>query len=420
MQLLLVGLNHKTAPVEVREKLAFDGDRLREALAHLGRYASEGAILSTCNRTEVYALVGHRETGTEKIQRFLSEFYGQPPASLTAHLYAYAQRDAVAHLFAVAAGLDSMIVGEPQILGQVRDAFAAAEAGNAAGPILSQLFRQALSVGKQARTDTAISRSAVSVSYAAVELARKIFGELGSHAVLVIGAGEMGQLAAKNLWDSGVRRLMVTNRTPARAEELAAQLGAEAWEFPKLSEALAHADIVISSTGAPEPVLTAEMVRQAMRARRQSPLFLIDIAVPRDIDPRAGQLPNVYLYNIDDLEAVCQANKREREKEIRKVETIIAAEVAKFFAWWESLGVVPTINALRYKAESIRQSELDKALSKLSHLSDRDRNIINALSVAIVSKMLHLPITRLKERYSNGHDHTRTVRELFGLDEGSE
>lgn len=423
VDIVLVGVSHKTAPVEVLEKLAFTTSGLKQALAQLvagdGKGAAEGVILSTCNRVEIYALVNDSRVGDKQLQRFLADFHGLPPKALADHFYTHQGEAAVSHLFAVASGIDSMVVGESQILGQVREAFEAALAQGGAGPVLSALFRQAIAVGKRARTETAISQNAVSISYAAVELAKKIFGDLSSHLVLVIGAGETSELTAKTLMDSGAKGIIVVNRTYDRALTLARRWGGQALNFDHLAQALWKADIVISSTAAPYPIVRPEMVRQAMWMRRNRSLFLIDIAVPRDIDPEVGDIDNVYLYDIDDLRAVVEANLRERQREVYKVERIIREEVTRFIAWFRSLEVVPTIIDLRGQAESIRQAELEKALRRLGNLSERERNIINALTQAIVNKILHEPTVRLKRhaRGRNGYVYTEAIRELFGLDE---
>lgn len=428
MHIVVVGLNHKAAPVEIREKLAFTGDSLEEALREFvpndgnGKqgYAVEGVNLSTCNRTEIYALAKEVDSGYEAIRRFMADFHRLPQGEFADYLYAYDDREAVAHLFAVAAGIDSMIVGEPQILGQVRDAFLEASAQKAAGGVLSALFRQAIHVGKRARTETGISQSTVSVSYAAVELAKKIFGDLGSRQVLLIGAGRMSELTAKNLVDNGVEGIIVANRTYQRAAGLAERFGGRAIGFAGIGHALWTADIVISSTEAPHFIIKPEMVREAMRMRRNRPLFLIDIAVPRDIDPAVLRIENTCLYDIDDLQAVVEANIRERQKEVSKVEAIIHEEVAKFMAWVRSLEVVPTIIDLRNHAEEIRCAELTKTLRRLGDFSEREENIINALTIGIVNKMLHQPTIQLKKHAddNNGYLYTETIRELFGLSEG--
>ncbi|MBI4319671.1 MAG: glutamyl-tRNA reductase [Chloroflexi bacterium] len=419
MQIIVVGLNHRAAPVELRERLAFDNQQLGVALYTLSQQVAEGVILSTCNRTEIYSVTECADPGVDVTKQFLADFHGVPLRDFEDYLYCHSQADAVRHIFRVSSGIDSMILGEPQILGQVREAFEAAETGRSSGPVLSALFRHAINVGKLARTETDISRNAASVSYAAVELAKKIFGELRRCTVLVVGAGEMGKLTARTLVDNGASTVLVTNRTHRRAQELADRFQGRAIEFERIAEALAVSDIVISSTGSTEYVVSADAVRHALRQRKNKPIFFIDIAVPRDIDPQIDKLENAYLYNIDDLKAVREANLREREKEAKKVEAIIETEVGKFLAWYGTLDVVPTIAALCDRAENIRQAELAKALSKLGDLSDRDRERVNALTQAIVNKILHLPITRLKSRSHDrdGHDYAHALRELFDLGE---
>jgi glutamyl-tRNA reductase len=428
MHIVVVGLNHKVAPVEIRERLAFTSDCLEEALQQfvsndgVGKQGCgvEGVILSTCNRTEMYSLTKKVNSGHEAICRFMADFHRLPQGEFADCLYTHDDREAVAHLFSVASGLDSMIVGEPQILGQVRDAFQEAAAHDAVGGVMSALFRRAIHVGKRARTETGISQSAVSVSHAAVELAKKIFGDLGARQVLLVGAGEMGELTAKNLVDNGAKGIIVANRTYQRAVELAEQFGGRATGLAQVGQALWTADIVVSSTGATRFLITPEMVKEAMRMRRNRSLFLIDIAVPRDIDPAVQRIENVYLYDIDDLEAVVEANIRERQKEVGKVERLIREELADFMAWFRSLEVVPTITDLRRQAEEIRQMELDKALRRLGSLSEREENIVKALSVGIVNKILHQPTIQLKKHAdgNNGYLYTEAVRELFGLSEG--
>ena len=418
MEILVVGLNHEAAPVEVRERLAFGGDALPRSLAHLRSYVEEGVVLSTCNRTEVYGLAGAFEDGRQHIVEFLATERDVPASEFTRHLYTYCREAAVRHLFRVASGLDSMIVGEPQILGQVKGAYDAARDSKAAGSVLSKLFLQAATVGKRAHSETDIGRSAVSVSYAAVELARKIFSDLRRCSCLIIGAGEMGTLALKTLMDNGVPRATVTNRTYETANNVASAFGdrAKAVEFERLPEALSQTDIVISSTASPDFVLTADKVRSAMRSRGNRPLFLIDIAVPRDIDPKVGRMDGVFLYDVDDLKAVCDANLQERSREAVKVESIIKGEVAAYMRWWDARAVVPTIVALREWAESIREAEVAKALRRMHNLSDRDRVIINALSSSIVNKLLHPPTVGLKEQ-EDGRCYVEAIRELFRLDE---
>jgi glutamyl-tRNA reductase len=414
LQLLVVGLSHKTAPVEIREQIAFPAATLGRALDHLRRYVIEGAILSTCNRTEVYALVGHRSTGEENVRRFLGDIHDQPAEHFAPYLYTYAQRDAIRHLFAVASGLDSMVLGESQILGQVREAHQRAAAAATTGRVIDRLFHQAVTVGKRARAQTGIARRTVSVSHAAATLARQIFGDLASRTALVVGAGEMGAQTARVLVDHGVSNMLVTNRTARRARRLCADLGGEWLPFEQLGQALERADVVIVSTSARQPVIGAAQVHEVMSRRPGRPLFIIDIAVPRNVGPDVGDLVDVYLYDLDDLQAICDANLRERAQEASKVARVIDEEVEKFIRWWQALEVVPTISALRQEAERIRASELQRALARLGHLSERDRGVVQALSVALVNKLLHAPITRLKN-HDEGRLYSIVLRELFGL-----
>ena len=412
MHVLVVGLNHTTATLETRERLALSGERQGPALAALSEHAREGVILSTCNRTEVYARTGHQITGERAIKRFLLEQSGVAPNELEGHLYTHHGVDAARHLCRVASGLDSMILGEPQILGQVVQAHEAALATGTAGPVLAQLFRSAISAGKQARTDTDIARNAVSVSHAAVELARGIFGDLRGRPVLVVGLGEIGTVAADNLRDAGAT-VTVVNRTLARAAAWAAEVGAEARPWEDLAAALTGADVVICGTASSTPVVTAAMVAAGRRQRRGRPLLLIDLAVPRDIDPAAGDLANVFLYDMDRLQEICRANMAERGREVAKVEALIDLHVARFMTWLDARQVAPTIAALREQAERIRAAELDRTLARLGHLNERDRNLVAAMSHAIVNKLLHEPSTRLKD--SGGRDYVRALRELFAL-----
>jgi glutamyl-tRNA reductase len=412
MHLLAIGLNHTTAALDTRDRLALTGDRLAPALSALREHAREGAILSTCNRTEVYALTGHQGTGTRSMLRFLTDQSGVPLAELEPHLYTYHQAEAARHLCRVAAGLDSMILGEPQILGQVVAAHEAALARGTAGPVLAHLFRTSIEAGKAARTNTAIARNAVSISHAAVELARGIFGGLRGRPVLVVGLGEIGVDAARNLADHGAA-VTVINRTHERAVAWATANGATARPWADLPAALAAADIVLSGTAAPGPVIAAGLVEAAQRGRGGRPLLLIDQAVPRDIEPAAGRLANVFLYDLDGLQEICRANMAERGREIDKVDAIIADAVDRFMTWLEERQVAPTIAALREQAERIRQSELEKTLSRLSHLSERERNAIIAMSHGIVNKLLHTPSTRLKN--TAGRSHAHALRELFAL-----
>lgn len=412
----LLGLNHKTAPVEVRERVAFEKAGLRDALRALREHCPEGFILSTCNRMEVYGLIGHQEKGRRKLVQFLSEYHNIPARELHDHLYFHHQVSAIRHLFSVAAGLDSMILGEPQILNQLKVAFEVASTSGATGTILSRLLRQALRVGKRARSETGISRHAISISYAAVQLAHECLGDLSQSEVLVVGTGEMGELTARILINGGVRSVVIANRTFASASELAKRLGGEPIEFYQLGQALERADVVISATGAPGYVIDATRMKDILQ-RRARPLLLIDIAVPRDIDPAVRSLENALLHDIDDLERICSENLLHRQREIEKVQVIIDQEVEEFIQWWNSIEVIPTIKALVAHVEAIRETELAKTLPKLAGLSERELSAVVALTHAIAGKVLHRPITRMKQgkRSEDGYDYARAVKELFGL-----
>jgi len=425
MHIVAIGLDHHRTPVKVRENLAFPLPKRNQALRQLVRGAvnrdarllTEAVILSTCNRVEIYALARDTDQGHDHLTHFLADFHEVTVQDIAPFLYTLAGRDAVTHLCSVAAGIKSLVIGEPQIQGQVKEAFEAAQAADSIGPILSALYRTALRTGKRARAETAISQHAVSVSHAAVELARKIFDDLSPLHVLLVGSGEMSRLAAKSLLEQGAHDLTVVNRSLEHAQEMAAPFDGCALSFDDFEESLKHSDIVISSTAAPESIVRVDMVRAAMRARQHRPLFIIDIAVPRDVDPAVGRLENVFLYDIDNLKDVMEANLAQRRKEIKKVQTIVEEETAQFMRWFEALAVSPTIADLHHKAETIRQAEVEKALRRLGTLSDRERNIVEALSKGIVNKLLHRPTVRLKDEATNGNGYvyTTTLRELFGL-----
>ncbi len=413
MEFLVVGLNHRTASLEVREKLSITKARMPDALEAMAAYVGQGVILSTCNRSEVYTIGPEKHLG-ESLEGFFSEYFDTPPEDIDRYLYTYHHEDSIHHLFRVSSSLDSMILGEGQILRQVRDAFEdASQAGMVQGS-LSHLFHQAIRVGKKVRRETAISRNALSVSRACVELARRLLGDLRELRVLVIGAGDAGKLAARALRDAGVGEMVVTNRTYQRAADLARDLDGEAAPFEEMPRVLQNADIAISSTGSPEYVLEGETVRRAMSSRPHRPLFLIDIAVPRDIGPEVSRIDNVYLYNIDDLESISEANRLQREQEAQKAEVIVAHEVKQFLHWYSALDVVPTVKALRQQAEEIRERELAKLLGRMDHqLTEKDLWSLEAMSRAIVKKLLHGPTTYLKDQRSP--DKTRLAQELFSL-----
>jgi len=424
MQILKIGLSHKTAPIEIREQLSLSEAALPSALGLLcpqnsdgPAYALEGAILSTCNRLEVYAVANCAEQGRQDILNYLARISGVPPAIFVPHLQIHQDDNAVAHLCQVACGIDSMILGESQVQGQVARAHQLALAHGAAGAVINTLFRTALQAGKRARTETAINRHATSISHAAVELALQIFDNLSTKTALLIGAGEMAELAAKNLVDHGVGQLLVVNRSTGRGAALARQFNGKSLGWDRLTQALWSADIVISSTAAPHAILRPDAVTTAMRMRHNRPLFLIDIAVPRDIDPAVGDLPNVFLYDIDNLQQVVDANLEQRRRQIPHVQAIICQQVAEFMAWFRSRDVVPTIVDLRQHVDGIRETELAWALQKLEQLSDKERRVIHAFSQRLVNKILHQPTVQLKQR-ANGCEAYRyadTVRDLFAL-----
>jgi glutamyl-tRNA reductase len=417
--LFVCGLNHRTAAVEVREQLAVDEDKLREVLRELSERGEvrEAVVVSTCNRVELYAVADVPGEARTRVFRALCGHRGVDPAAVEPCLYTHTDVEAVRHTFRVAASLDSMMIGEPQILGQVKDAFALAQACETVGPTLHSLFTRAFAVAKRVRTETEIGRHAVSVAFAAVELARKIFDGLSGRAVLLVGAGKMGEAAARHLLEQGAFPVYVANRTWSRAQDLARALSATAVPFESLGTAIASADIVITSTGAPQPIVSRAMVAQVMQERRSRPLFFIDIAVPRDVDAGVDGLDDVYCYDIDDLRQVVDANIRERLREAHRAETMVEREAAKHVARLAEADVVPTIVSLRERLEGIRTGELRKALARVPDAGPETRAAMEALSSAIVNKILHAPITKLREssRDGGGRSWTELVHELFGL-----
>jgi glutamyl-tRNA reductase len=419
MDIIVLGLNHKTAPVHIRERVAFPEKVIHEPLRAMRGLAGvrENMILSTCNRVEITAVVERPEEGAAAIRRFVAEHHQVPEAELAPHLYLHAGSEAVRHLFRVASSLDSLVVGEPQILGQVKDAYQFAREAGSIGMVLDRLLKKALSVAKLVRTETEIAKSAVSVSFAAVELAKKIFGDIEGRAAMIIGAGEMAELALKHLISSGVREVLVANRTFEKAVDLAKEFGGEAVRFEELFERLVAADIVISSTGAPHYIIKGDDVKKLMARRRHRPMFFIDIAVPRDIEPAVNDIDNAYLYNVDDLQAVIDTNIRERRKEADKAEGIVDQEVGTFLKWIASLQVVPTIVSLRQTVEEVRRSEVEKSMGRLGHLSEKDREQVAALTLAIVNKILHRPLIVLKESSQTPEAgvYLEVTRKLFNL-----
>lgn len=418
--LFVSGLNHRTAPFEIRERIAMGKDQLTQALGriHVSGLFSEIMLLSTCNRVEVYGVAEAVDKARGLTLTILCQPHGVEPAALKPFLYTLTDTEAVRHCFRVAASLDSMLVGEPQILGQVKDAFELARREGTAGPLLHQLMLQAFKVAKRVRTETGVAQHAVSVPFAAVELARKIFGDLHGKSVLLIGAGKMGELAARRLADQGVSPLFVANRTWSRAVELARALAGIPVPFENCRDALARVDIVITSTGAPEPIIRTEEVKQALRDRRSRPLFFIDIAVPRDVEAGVNELENAFCYGIDDLQQVVKANLEERHQEAQKAEALVGREVAEFSGRLKDREAVPTIRALREKLESIRRSEVAKTLALLPDASPATRATIEAMSNALVNKVLHVPTVKLREssRSGYGRQWALLVAEVFGLD----
>jgi glutamyl-tRNA reductase len=411
--LRLVGLSHHVAPVELRERVAVDLDRARSLSQALASGGCEAACLSTCNRTELY-VAGDADVG-ERALAALMDLAGTEGDELGKVLYRLADEAAALHLFRVAAGVDSMVPGEGEILGQVRTAY---EAG-VPGPVLDRLFRQALHVGKKARSETAIGESPASVSSAAAALAQQVFGELRGRTVLVIGAGTAGEVAARSLAARGAEIGSVASRSRERAEQVARRFGARAVSLDGVAEELAGADVVVSSTSAPGFVLGRPQVELALRGRRGRPLFLIDIAVPRDLDPAINELDDCYLYDIDDLEAVVAESLAGRRREAARAESLAAEEADRFWEWQASRDVVPAIASLRARAEEIRASELARAESRLGRLTEHERQAVESVTAQIVNKLLHLPTVRMKEAAAtpDGAAYVDAVEHLFGLGE---
>jgi glutamyl-tRNA reductase len=416
----VVGVSHRTAPLEVREGLAVPRERVPEVLQRVREEcgAGEAMLLSTCNRVEIYASV--EEEGLPALSAFLGSLNGQDPARLLPHVALVAGSEAVRHAFRVAASLESMVIGEPQILGQVKEAYDLAEKAGSLGSTLNALRNRSLAAAKRARTQTGIGRNAVSVSHVAVELARKIFGELRDKNVLLVGAGKMSELAARQLVRGGARATVLGGRTLDKAEALAAALGGSALPLSDLRAELAKADIVISGTGAPGLVITREDVEDARRrrsGRHQRPLFLIDIAVPRDIETTVRKISGVFLYDLDDLRSVAEANLRERMKEAAAAEALVDREVREFLDWQRSLDVVPLLVELRQRGDEIRRTEIEKARRRLGPLSAEQEAAIDAITAGIVNKLLHAPTVHLKEiaREGNTDAQVSLIRRLLGL-----
>ncbi len=420
LDILLLGLNHKTAPIELRECIAFSADETADALETLQKNpdVSETMLFSTCNRVEILLVTKNRAGAVEAVKKFIAEFKQVPVTAFEESFYIHTGDQAVRHVFRVASSLDSMMVGEPQILGQIKEAYQTAALKQTPGVILNRLLPRAFSVAKRVRTETGIGDHAVSISYAAIELGRKIFDTLEQKKVLLIGAGEMAELAVEHLLRNKVGGIFVANRTFERGVALAGKFNGSAIRFEEITNYLQQADVIISSTGAPGFVITGNQVKDAMSSRRNRPIFFIDIAVPRDIDPQINRLPNAYVYDIDDLKDIVEDNLAQRNKEAMKGERIVDEAVINFRQWYDSLSVVPTIVALRQKVDAIAKAEVNKTLKSLNHLSDNDSKAINRMTNAIVNKLLHDPTLFLK---NNGHQGDKSAslaitRRLFNLD----
>ena len=419
--LVLVGVNHKTTPVEIREKLAFNQDKLEASLGELVSSPEiiENIILSTCNRVEIYARVENTDRGIQLLQDFICDYHSISRGNLDQYFYSCCDNQAVEHLFRVSSSLDSMVLGEAQILGQVKDAYSTARSFSSTGMVLNQLFEKAFNVAKKVREETGISERGVSISSAAVELAKKIFEDLENHSVMLVGTGEMAELAAKHLISYGVKTVYVASRTYDRAAALAQTLNGCALGFEEFKEEMYKADIIITSTAAPTFIIQKAMMEKAIQKRKNKPIFLIDIAVPRDIAPEVNELENVYLYDIDDLQNVVNANMEERQKEAENAMEIVKHEVTKFNNWFSTLDAVPTIVEMRNRAEDMRKIEVEKNLKSMDHLSSDDKESIHLLTQSIVNKILHKPTINLKKKTQSqdGHVYLKAIRHLFHLDD---
>jgi len=425
MQLLLIGISHRTAPVELRERVDFQVRGVAGALRALAERGSarEAVVVSTCNRAELYVACDEAAATRQDVVRFVSEYNGVPAAEVAPHIYEVVDLEVARHLFRVAAGLDSLVMGEPQILGQVKDAHTVASDTQTVGPVLNRLFHTSFAVGKRVRSETGVGSGAVSISYAAVALARKIFGDLNSRSVAVIGAGEMGKLTALHMKAQSVQHITIVSRTMAHAARTAEAIGgASAAPWEELDAVLSASDIVITATGAAAPILTKAHIEAVMRPRRNRPLFIIDIAMPRDVEAQAGEIEQVFLYNIDDLQSTVRENMARRASEVSRAESIVRDEVDKFGVWFRSRGVIPTVVALRERFEAIRRAELERLQFKLSTLPPDARARVDEITHLIVEKLLLTPTEQLKSL--NDADtvgaYSEALTRLFGLSEPEE
>ncbi len=421
MHVLVVGVNYKTAPVEIREKLTFSENDVTEAMKSLNHQKSvlENVIISTCNRTEIYAVVDQLHTGRYYIKQFLADWFQIDKTEFSPFLSMYEADGAIEHLFRVTCGLDSMVIGETQILGQMKQSFLQAQEANTTGTMFNELFKQAVTLAKRSNKETEIGENAVSVSYAAVELSKKIFGDLLNKHVVILGAGKMGELAAKNLHGSGAKQVTVVNRTYEKAQELAGQFNGHAKSMQDLSETLATADILISSTGASEYVITKESLQSVHKKRKGRPLFLVDIAVPRDLDPSLDELDSVFLYDIDDLQGIVDANLEARKEAAEAIELMVEAEIVTFKEWLQTIGVVPVISALRNKALNIQSETMDSIERKMPDLTEREKKVLNKHTKSIINQMLKQPIHQAKEYAAqpNGEQQLEMFKQIFDIEE---
>lgn len=418
MKILAIGLNHRTADVEIRERLAFNGSMVEEGIFGLKKLSEvkEVALLSTCNRVEIYS---HVDTATasavEGIKNFISAFHGIQRDVFEKSLYIRAESDAIRHILMVASSLDSMVVGEPQILGQFKEAFDFALTKKTTGVLLNRLMRKAISTAKRVRTETRIAENAVSVGFAAVELAKKIFGGLSGKSCMLLGAGEMAELTARCIVRSGAKDVVVVNRTYERCRELAEKFGGRPARFEDFLQEIVHMDIIICSTGAPDYVLNKEEMKAVMKKRRHKPVFIIDISVPRNIDPKINRIGNVYLYDIDDLQGVADSNLFERKKEAEKAERIVDEEVEKFIKWVPSLNSVPVIVEMRQKAERIKEKEIRKFRNKFPDLDGEKMRSVQQMATSIINELLHPPTVALKEEVVDRDELVSVIQRLYGL-----
>ena len=416
MAIFAFGINHKTAPVDIREKVAFAPDKLPDALNGVltESSASEVAIVSTCNRTEMYCELN--EEMSQEIINWFERYHTLNHDELAPYIYTYQNDKAVQHLLRVASGLDSLILGEPQILGQIKDAYTTASSAGTIGRQLNRLFQHTFSVAKQVRTDTAIGSSPVSVAFAAVSLAKRIFADLSKHSVMLIGAGDTIELVARHLREQDVTKIMVANRTVERAETLAREFDAEAITLTDVHDRLPEADIIISSTASPVPVLGKGAVESALKSRKHRPMFMVDIAVPRDIEPEVGQLRDVYLYTVDDLHEVIEEGRQSREDAAEQAEEIILNETQHFLGWLRSLEAVDTIRAFRDKADIIREEVLQNAQRQIAAGKDPDQ-VMQEMARTLTNKLVHDPSVQLNRAAYDGRKEVLDMaRELFSLD----